>query len=89
MQTRDAIDHYRAEPRYWFVPELFGIGATPVTWQGWGLTIGFSALLFADIRLIHERIAQIGIGVALFAAFTLIAVRRTRGGWRWRWGMRD
>ncbi|GHH17256.1 hypothetical protein GCM10008023_21570 [Sphingomonas glacialis] len=88
MQTRDVIDHYRAEPGYWFVPKLFGIGATPVTWQGWALTIGFAALLVADIRFVHERIAQIAIGVALFAVFTGIAVRRTKGGWSWRWGIR-
>lgn len=88
MQTRDVIDHYRAEPGYWFVPKLFGIGATPVTWQGWALTIGFAALLVADIRFVHERIAQIAIGVALFAVFTGVAVRKTKGGWRWRWGLR-
>ena len=51
MQTRDVIDHYRAEPGYWFVPKLFGIG------------------------------------VALIAVFTVIAVRKTKGGWRWRWGL--
>jgi hypothetical protein len=76
------------EEESWFMPHAFGIGATPVTWQGWALTIGFSALLVADIRLMHERIAQIAIGVALFAVFTVIAVRKTKGGWHWRWGVR-
>lgn len=89
MRTRDLIDHYRVEPGYWFVPKLFGIGATPVTWQGWVLTIGFAALLVADVRFVPERIAQVGIGVALFALFTVIAVNKTKGGWRWRWGGRS
>ena len=88
MQTRDVIDHYRAEPGYWFVPKLFGIGATPVTWQGWALTLGFAALLILDIRFMPDPIARLVVGVALFAVFTVIAVRKTKGGWRWRWGLR-
>ncbi|TPG53023.1 hypothetical protein [Sphingomonas glacialis] len=87
--TRDAIDHSLGEADYWFVPKMFGIGVKPATWQGWAITIGFAAVLIADIRLVHERIAQVGIGIALVVMFTAIAVRKTRGGVRWRWGTRD
>ena len=25
---------------YWFKPKRYGYGATPVTWQGWAVTLG-------------------------------------------------
>ncbi|MET3824501.1 hypothetical protein ABIC16_000194 [Sphingomonas sp. PvP055] len=73
---------------YWFVPHAFGIGATPVTWQGWALTIGFVALSMLAVTKLPNRVAQTGVLVALILLFTLIAIRKTRGGWRWRWGGR-
>ncbi|BCA59643.1 hypothetical protein [Sphingomonas sp. HMP6] len=86
MTKDDLIDHFRAEPDYWFVPKLFGIGATPVTWQGWALTLGFAALLILDIRFMPDPIARVVVGVALTAAFLTICFRKTQGGWRWHWG---
>lgn len=88
MKTRDLVDHYRVEKGYWFVPHIFGFGVTPVTWQGWLVTIGFAALLVADVRFISDQIAQIGIGVALFALLTMVAIRKTEGGLGWHWGVR-
>ena len=88
MNKDDVIDHFRVEPGYWFVPKMFGWGATPVTWQGWVLTLGFALLLVLDIRFMPETIAKVGIGVALFAGFTVIAIRKTQGGWGWHWGVR-
>ncbi|WP_277971023.1 hypothetical protein [Sphingomonas echinoides] len=78
----------KADDGYWFVPKAFGIGATPVTWQGWALTIGFVALAVLDMTLMPDRVARIGVLVALLLLFTLIALRKTRGGWSWRWGGR-
>jgi hypothetical protein len=86
MRKTDVRTHQSHESGYWFVPRLFGIGATPVTWQGWAVTIGFAALLMLDMRFLHERIAQIGVGVALVVLFSVIAIRKTEGGWGWRWG---
>lgn len=88
MKTNDVIDHFRVEPGYWFVPKLFGIGATPVTWQGWALTIGFSLLLVLDVRFMPETIAKVGVAVALALVFFTVVVRKTQGGWGWRWGVR-
>jgi hypothetical protein len=73
---------------YWFVPHAFGIGATPVTWQGWALTIGFVVLSMLAVTQLPNRVAQTGVLIALMLLFMLIAVRKTRGGWRWRWGGR-
>ena len=35
--------------RYWFRPRTFGIGATPITWEGWVLTLGFVVLLLLTV----------------------------------------
>lgn len=89
MKMRDLVDHYRVEKGYWFVPHMFGFGVTPVTWQGWVATIVFAGLLSADILLLRDQIAQIGIGVALVALFMMIAIRKTQGGLSWHWGVRQ
>ena len=88
MTKDDVIDHFRVEKDYWFVPKLFGLGATPVTWQGWALTLGFAALLLLDVRFMPDMIAKVGVGAALFAGFMGIAIRKTQGGWSWHWGVR-
>ena len=88
MLKDDVIDHFRAEPGYWFVPKMFGFGATPVTWQGWTLTIGSAIMLVLDIRFMPGAIAKVGVGVALFAGFMVFAIRKTQGGWGWHWGVR-
>ena len=73
----------------WFVPKLFGFGATPVTRQGWALTLGMVALLILDMRVIRSVPAKAVIAVALVLAFCVVSARKTRGGWRWHWGSRD
>lgn len=89
MRTRDVSKLEDPDQAYWFAPHLFGIGATPVTWQGWAVTIGFCGLLMIVVRFVHERIALIGVEVALVMLFTIIVIRKTEGGLRWRWGARD
>lgn len=88
MTRDDMAAHFRVRPGYWFVPKLFGLGATPVTWQGWVLTLGFVGLLLLDLRFVDEMVAKVGIGLALFAGFTVLCIRKTDGGWHWRWGPR-
>lgn len=80
---------YQVRDGYWFVPKLFGLGATPVTWQGWLLTLGFCAALLLDVRFLPGLVPKLVVGIALVAAFTTIAARKTDGGWHWRWGSRD
>jgi hypothetical protein len=36
--------------RYWFRPRWYGYGATPVTWEGWVLTIGVTGVIVLSIR---------------------------------------
>jgi hypothetical protein len=80
---------YQVGDGYWFVPKLFGFGATPVTWQGWALTLGLCAALLIETRYLPGPLSKIIVGLALLAAYATIASRKTDGGWRWRWGSND
>lgn len=81
--------HFRVRQGYWFVPKVFGLGATPVTWQGWAATLVFAGALVAVIRWVPGAVDKIVIGVALFAAFGVLTAYKTYGGLRWRWGADD
>ena len=80
---------------YWFRPKPYGYGATPVTWQGWAVTLGTVLAMVAVSLLLRlgERHSWTLAAVLAFdalAILTLIAVGRakTAGEWRWRWGDR-
>lgn len=71
----------------WFRPKRYGFGATPVTWQGWALTLGFVGVVFAIVFAFGERPLLILSTLApLVVVFIIITAKTTRGGWRWRWG---
>jgi hypothetical protein len=89
MTLDDVKRWYHARDGYWFVPKMYGLGATPVTWQGWALTFGFVGALLLDIHFMDAIVPKLVIAVALTAAMIVIAARKTDGGWRWRWGSRS
>jgi hypothetical protein len=35
--------------RFWFRPRTVGLGATPVTWEGWLVTLAFVVLVLATV----------------------------------------
>jgi hypothetical protein len=79
----------------WFRPKRYGWGATPVTWQGWAVTLGFvAAIAVAAWALVgsraHPKAADLGIffvvEAILVALLVVISWRTTDGAWRWRWG---
>ncbi len=86
MDVKSIRRHFQVREGYWFVPKIFGFGATPVTWQGWVLTLLFVGALLADIRLVPGITAKIVLGLALTAIVIPIIIGKTDGGWRWRWG---
>jgi hypothetical protein len=78
---------------YWFKPKRYGYGATPMTWQGWALTIA-TVLAMVAVSL-FLRLDTTGLpGLAGLLAFDVVALgfliveshRKTDGVWRWRWG---
>lgn len=72
----------------WFAAKRFGIGAgLPISWQGWLLTVAFLAIAIGvAVRFAEQPLIAASILIPLTFAFTVIAARTTRGGWRWRWG---
>ncbi|MES2120133.1 MAG: hypothetical protein V4513_06095 [Pseudomonadota bacterium] len=75
----------------WFAPKRFGFGAGfPISWQGWALTIGFIAIVWAAVFFFRDRpLVTAAVLLPLVIAFMIIAAKTTRGGWHWRWGKRD
>ena len=75
----------------WFAPKRYGYGAgLPISWQGWAITLGFTALSVAAVIAFRNRpIILAAILIPAAATLWAIAARTTRGGWRWRWGEED
>jgi hypothetical protein len=80
--------------RYWFRPRRYGYGATPVTWEGWALTVAVAAIVAISVvamNLLADRanfavwIAWAAIIAAVVVSFVRISRQRTDGEWRWRW----
>jgi hypothetical protein len=89
MTLRDISNAYRVRDGYWFVPKRFGYGATPVTWQGWVVTLGFAGALLLAVRLLPTLAEKIIVSLALVGALIVISVAKTDGDWRWRNGKLD
>ncbi|MEJ2376592.1 MAG: hypothetical protein P8Y53_11695 [Pseudolabrys sp.] len=79
--------------QYWFKPKRYGYGATPVTWQGWTLTIAtVVAMVLISVTLrVTERsywtlVALIAFDVAALATLAIVSYWKTEDGLHWRWG---
>lgn len=75
----------------WFAAKRYGYGAGfPISWQGWAIAVGFTAMVAAVAYLFGDQpLRLVGIIVPLAVALMVITARTTRGGWRWRWGDED
>lgn len=84
-----------ADDRAWFAPKRYGYGSgLPIRWQGWAILVGYVALL-PLLKIMDDsgdgslRAAAFALFVVATALLGVIAARRTRGGWKWRWGSGD
>jgi hypothetical protein len=76
---------------YWFKPREYGYGATPVTWEGWAVTV-VTMLIVVMTSMLAPVLGQgrsggftaLVIDVLAIAAFILIGRMKTDGAWRWR-----
>jgi O-antigen/teichoic acid export membrane protein len=80
---------------YWFRPKQYGYGATPVTWQGWALTLATVTVIVAATLTVMRHSALdvvfwLAVAIDFAAVFVLVEIsrRKTDGEWRWRWGDR-
>lgn len=76
----------------WFKRKLYGWGWTPVTWQGWLLTLVYLTLVIAFAFTIDENSSRSEVAftfliptVLLTIAFLRIAYRKGETP-RWQWG---
>jgi hypothetical protein len=92
--------HMTGKP--WFVPKRRGYGATPASWQGWGLIFGFAAavlalawfIIIAPAQVQHDlsvlRVAAFLAAIAILGAILVsVAKSKSAGDWRWRSGSED
>lgn len=73
----------------WFHSKRYGLGTgLPCSWQGWAVFLIFLALIFGGAYFIAPMGEMIFIAYVLpiTAIFMVIAIKTTRGGWKWRWG---
>ena len=80
---------------YWFRPKRYGYGATPVTWQGWAVTLATVLAMLAVslfLRLTERHpwalALMLAFDAACLVALFVVSRRKTEGQWRWRWNGR-
>ena len=76
-------------PKPWWAAKRYGYGANlPIAWQGWAVMLAYLPLLAgAGVLLLPGQVlAFIAVALVATTLFLVIVRRRTRGGWRWRWG---
>jgi peptidoglycan biosynthesis protein MviN/MurJ (putative lipid II flippase) len=78
---------------FWFQPKAYGYGATPSSWEGWAVTAVYIVVVIAISLILEYRVRTFpswAVGLAVIAvatvAFVWIGVKKTEGGWHWRWG---
>ena len=81
----------------WFAAKRYGFGAgLPIAWQGWLalavymlIVIGAAAGLPFVLPAAVSAMAITAVAAVASVVLLVICMRKTRGGWRWRWGGRD
>ncbi len=80
---------------HWFRPKRYGYGATPVTWQGWAVTLGAVAAMMAvslylrlTVRNCWALAVMLAFDAVVVMALAIVSYCKTDGEWRWRWGER-
>jgi hypothetical protein len=75
----------------WFAPKRYGWGGgVPIAWQGWVVVLVYIGLIVGATQLLQRSPwAMFSLIFTATAIFTIIVVKTTRGGWRWRWGGKE
>lgn len=84
--------HMFFDEKPWFAPKRFGYGAgLPIAWQGWAVLGAYIGVVTGAALWLAEQSLGAFLLVTIVATLPLllIAARKTRGGWHWRWGDND
>ena len=79
----------------WFAAKSFGYGSgLPIAWQGWAVLGLYLLVLLGASQLTRfpgalARGGSFAVIIAATAILLVVTARKTRGGWKWRWGRRD
>ncbi len=75
---------------HWFRPKRYGYGATPVTWQGWAVTLGVVAAMVAvslylrlTVRNFWALAVMLAFDAVVVIALAIVSYCKTDGEWRW------
>ena len=87
------LPYAKDNPKHlWFKRKLYGWGWTPVTWQGWAITLSYVGLLIALAFTLDETSSQREVAfmfvlpaIILTALFVRIAYAKGEKP-RWQWG---
>lgn len=73
----------------WFGAKRFGFGASPVSWEGWAVTVLWVVLTAGSARLLApygpERMLA-AMMLLLVAFLVIVALTNDGQRWFWRWG---
>lgn len=82
--------------KLWFRAKLYGWGWTPITWQGWLVTLGYVIILIdqATSTISYDKNASASLGdtmiyfglnfiLSTVLLLTICYMKGERPGWRW------
>lgn len=92
--VQKVVAYYRDNPHgYWFKRKLYGYGWTPVTREGWAVTIGIILLVILNAVRVELMgypesaiLWQAGVPTLALIALLLVVTWRTGEPLRWQWG---
>lgn len=87
-------DYFKDNPEgYWFKRKIYGYGWTPVTWQGWAVTIGYIVAMVLLALTIEDNAEPRDLAFTVFLPYllltvTLVRIVYTKGEKpKWQWGL--
>jgi hypothetical protein len=88
------IPYAQDNPKHvWFKRKIYGWGWTPVTWQGWALTLGYVALVVLFALTLDEGSPTREVAFTFLLPVTLLTIAFIRVAYRtgekprWQWGV--
>ncbi len=88
MTIDDLRKAFTVRPGFWFAPHLYGLGATPVTWQGWAIVLGYAVAIKLLHPILPDDLSRAIVSIAIAAPLVAVVYAKTDGGVHWRWGAR-